>query len=287
MSDSRSRPTRRPTNGARRQTVGGAGRNNHLPAIFIGALVAVVLAFVILLTVAADAFSNDDPPPLAPGATPTETATSEAAASAAPTSPSAVQPTVAPTVGADGSIVVVCNDILAPLDKQHRLERNCVPNDLQQLPAEFSSGVQRMTGESRAALLEMFAAAKLAGFALYANSTYRSYDEQAATFQFWVNTSGLEYAQRTSARAGHSEHQLGTTADVAAGGKELEAFSGTPEAAWVAANAHRFGFIVSYPDGKEAITGYAYEPWHVRYVGKAVAQQVKDSGLTLHQYLLR
>ncbi len=134
----------------------------------------------------------------------------------------------------------------------------------------------------------VFAAAKQEkGFELYVNSGYRSYLEQVSTYNYWVQTNGQAYADRTSARPGHSEHQLGTTADVAARGLELEAFSGTPEAAWIAANSYKYGFIVSYPDGKEAITGYAPEPWHIRYVGKDVAQQVKDSGLTLHEFLLK
>jgi D-alanyl-D-alanine carboxypeptidase len=149
------------------------------------------------------------------------------------------------------------------------------------------AGGTQLRSEAAGAFNEMLAAASKAGFSLYANSAYRSYSEQVATFQYWVNTSGLAYAERTSARAGHSEHQLGTTADVGANGKELEAFEGTPEAAWVAANSYKYGFIVSYPDGKESITGYAPEPWHIRYVGKDVAQKVRDSGLTLHEYLLK
>jgi D-alanyl-D-alanine carboxypeptidase len=80
---------------------------------------------------------------------------------------------------------------------------------------------------------------------------------------------------------------MGTTADIGWNGCELECTVGTPEAVWIAANAHKYGFIVSYPDGKEHITGYAYEPWHVRYVGTDVAAQVHASGLTLHEFLLR
>ena len=144
-----------------------------------------------------------------------------------------------------------------------------------------------MRGDARTALIEMFGAAKQSGYALYVNSSYRDYATQAQTYQFWVQTNGQAYADRTSARAGHSEHQMGTTADVGTRGLELEAFTGTPEAAWLLANSYKYGFIVSYPDGKEPITGYASEPWHVRFVGKGVAQQVKDSGLTLHEFLLK
>lgn len=133
----------------------------------------------------------------------------------------------------------------------------------------------------------MFAAADSAGYHLVANSTYRSYQTQVETFNYWVSVDGLEYAERTSARPGHSEHQMGTAADVGtASGLYLEDFSNTPEAAWLDANCARFGFIVSYPPGKESITGYASEPWHVRYVGVSVASQVIASGKTLHEFLL-
>jgi len=289
MSDTRSRPARRPASGKKRETVGGAG-GSSLPVVFIGSVIAVVLAFVVLLAVAVDAFSGDDGTPSSPGDGTAVVGTPVTADTATPPTSEQTptrEPTAAPTLDQTGAILVACGDILAPVDKQHRLPSTCVPPDLQSLPAEYSSGSQRMRAEARDAIVEMFAAAKAQGFALYVNSSFRSFEEQSATYNYWVSVSGKEYADRTSARAGHSEHQLGTTADVAAGGKELEDFSGTPEAAWVAANAYKYGFIVSYPDGKEAITGYASEPWHVRYVGKAVAQQVKDSGLTLHEFLLK
>lgn len=144
-----------------------------------------------------------------------------------------------------------------------------------------------MRSEAAGAIQELFAAARKDGFVLFANSTYRSYQQQVDTFNYWVRTSGLEYAERTSARAGHSEHQMGTTADVGTEGHFLEAFSGTPAAKWLADNAVKYGFVISYPDGKEPVTGYAAEPWHIRYVGKDVAAKVKASGVTLHEYLLR
>ncbi len=275
------RPTRRATNPRRSGSVGGNGKSGNFQVVFLGSVIAVVLAFVVLLTVAADAFSGDDKP-VGSAVTATQTATAEAtgALSTATSAPGAA--TLTPTAGADGSIDVKCGDILAPLDKQHRLESTCSPSDLVAV-----AGGTMLRAEAAGAFGEMLAAAKSAGFTLYANSAYRSYSEQASTYQFWVNTQGKEYADRTSARAGHSEHQLGTTADVAARGLELENFSGTPEAAWIAANSYKFGFIVSYPDGKESITGYAPEPWHVRYVGKDTAQKVRGSGLTLHEYLLK
>ncbi len=285
MTDSRRRPVRK--NGAKQPAVGGSERGNGLPVLFIVGVVAVVLAFVVLISVASDAFSGDDPP-VNPGTEPTDTPTTEATPGAtSPGNSPTTAPTAPPTVGPDGSVQVTCGDVLAPLDKQHVLAASCEPSDLQALPAQYSSGVMRMRSEAGAAIVQMFEAAQQDGYALYVNSAYRSYGEQSATYDYWVSVNGKEYADRTSARPGHSEHQLGTTADVGWSGCELECTIGTPEAAWIAANSYRFGFIVSYPEGKEAITGYAAEPWHVRYVGKDIAQQVKDSGLTLHEFLLR
>jgi len=287
MSDSRSRPARRPGSG-RGEAVGGSERK-RIPVFFIGSLVAVGVAFIILITVAADAFGGggggaaDDPDPA-----PADTATavpSGTGGTAGPTRPP--QATATPTPGADGTIQVTCGDILAPVDKQHRLTANCAPPDLRQLPAQFASGYQALRAEAADAMVEMLGAAQAAGYALYVNSSYRSFVEQEYTYNYWVSQNGKEYADRTSARPGHSEHQMGTAADIGWNGCELECTIGSPEADWIEANSYRFGFVLSYPDGKEAITGYAYEPWHVRYVGKEVAQKVHDSGLTLHEFLLR
>ena len=123
---------------------------------------------------------------------------------------------------------------------------------------------------------------------MYALSSYRSYEQQVTTFAANVAEGGKDYAERTSAHPGHSEHQLGTTTDVTSASNSygLEGFENTPESAWLAANSWRYGFIISYPAGKEAVTGYAFEPWHVRWLGKETAAKVHDSGLTLHEWLL-
>ena len=289
MSDSRSRPTRRSQSGAGGGTVGGK-QGGGIPIYFIGAVVAVVVAFVILITVAADAFGGDDGGGVAsPDVTPSEAATSDATTGAGETQAPTRAPeaTATPTPDRDGKVQVTCGDVLAPVDKQHRLAANCVPSDLQQLPAEYASGYQSMRSEAAGAIQEFLGAGKQAGYALYVNSSFRSFQDQEYTYNYWVAQNGQEYADRTSARPGHSEHQMGTTADIGWNGCELECTEGTPEAAWIAANAHLYGFIVSYPEGKEQITGYAYEPWHVRYVGKDVAAQVHASGLTLHEFLLK
>lgn len=221
-----------------------------------------------------------------PSATPTAT---QPASPATPRTP-APPPPPPPTVPPDDTPFVACGDIRAPLDKAHRLPADCVPPDLVTLPGEYvSSAGQRMRSAAAEAFRELFAAAQNDGYTILAASAYRSYQEQVTTYLSHVSRGGQAYADRISARPGHSEHQLGTTTDVtsASAGYGLESFEGTPEAAWLAANSWKYGFIISYPAGKESITGYVYEPWHIRWVGKAEAERVKNSGLTLHEWLLR
>lgn len=285
MTDSRSKPSRRPSN-ARRQGAVGKGEGGNLQVIFVGSIIAVVLSFVVLVAVAADAFGGGDgrPSPVVPGDTATSQPTDVSATTDSRETPTTqpATPTPEPTRGDDGKIVLPCGDILAPVDKDHRLASDCAPNDL------VGVAGARLRAGAAAAFQEFAAAARAAkGFSFYINSGYRSYQEQVTTYNYWVSVSGQAQADRSSARPGHSEHQLGTTADVGSNGCELECLEGTPEAAWIAENAWKYGFIVSYPEGKEQITGYMPEPWHVRFVGKEVARQVKESGITLHEFLLR
>lgn len=180
-----------------------------------------------------------------------------------------------------------CGDILVPIDKSHALPADCAPADLVQLPWYLAQGQQFLRNEAAEAFYALVDAAARDGFTLTTDSAYRSYATQQVVFDQWVAILGLEQAERTSARPGHSEHQLGTTLDLCAPGACLDAFTGTAAAGWVATHSWEYGWVVSYPDEKESITGYAYEPWHVRYVGRDSAAHVRASGLTLHEYLLR
>lgn len=113
-------------------------------------------------------------------------------------------------------------------------------------------------------------------------SGYRSYNYQANLYQNYVNNYGQVAADTFSARPGYSEHQTGLAFDLLHQDGSL--VENTPEANWIAQNAHRYGFIVRYQAGKEAITGYQAEPWHIRYVG-SIATDIYQSGLTLEEYL--
>lgn len=146
---------------------------------------------------------------------------------------------------------------------------------------------QSMRNDGAEALEVMFVAAKEDGIRLATVSGYRSYSKQNTIYERKVKSAGVETADSLVALPGSSEHQLGLAMDVAKSGSSSlsSRFGNTPEGKWVAENAHLYGFIVRYPEGMEEITGYAYEPWHLRYVGKTYAQAVYDSGLPMDLFV--
>lgn len=154
------------------------------------------------------------------------------------------------------------------------------------LPSTYAPGESE---EARDAFEELAAEALLDGFKLTAFSTYRSFDYQTGLYQRYVDKDGEAEADRYSARPGYSEHQTGLAFDI--GEQDVtedwasERFGETEAGKWTAANAYRFGFIMRYPDGKEFITGYMYEPWHFRYVGVEIAESIYKNNSTLEEYL--
>jgi len=177
------------------------------------------------------------------------------------------------------------------LDTTYKLPSSYVPPGLHSTSEAGLNTGQRVRGFMIADLRAMASAARGAGARLAVQSAYRSYATQAATFSYWVRESGYAAAIKSSARAGHSEHQLGTTIDFRSyGGSAPWYYSdwGTTRAGtWLRNNAWRYGFIMSYPKAKTSVTCYAYEPWHFRYVGRKLAATIRSSGLTLREYLWR
>lgn len=154
-----------------------------------------------------------------------------------------------------------------------------VVNKTYALPADYAPGVN---ADAQAAFDEMQADAAAEGLNIYISSGFRSYDYQAGLYQRYVDKDGKEEADRYSARPGHSEHQTGLAFDL----NSIEvSFADTKEGKWVLRNCYKYGFIIRYPADKEDITGYKWEPWHIRYLGKETAQSVYDSGLCLEEYL--
>ena len=174
------------------------------------------------------------------------------------------------------------------VDTSSRLPEGYVPPDLVPVSRARLSGGGSIRRIAIADLKALAKAARKAGVRLAVESAYRSESRQKGTFAGWVRTSGEAEAQRFSARAGHSEHQLGTAIDFkAAGGGSpwTKAFARSRHARWLAANAWRFGWIQSYPPGAENQTCYGAEAWHYRYVGRDVAAEVHASGVTLRAWL--
>jgi len=182
-----------------------------------------------------------------------------------------------PDKNIDGKVYLV--------NRQHALHQRYVPHDLQNVLVQGIS--QDMRQEAATALESLFAEAKEAGVPLASVSGYRSYSKQSTIYQRKVDSIGRKEADRISARPGTSEHQLGLAMDVSKKGSSQlnKAFGDTEHGKWVKENAHRFGFIVRYLEGYEEITGYDYEPWHIRYVGVEYATAIYHSGVPMETYL--
>lgn len=202
------------------------------------------------------------------------------------------QPPTPSQPGPDNSPVVPDpNAITLLVNKSVKLPDGYAPADLVEPNVRFIFSEKHekrlMRKEAARAMEQMFTAAEKDGVHLAGVSGYRSYETQVGLFNYYVKVDGLEKARTYSAEPGHSEHQTGLTMDVSGSTGACAAddcFAGTPEAEWLAKHGAQFGFIVRYPKGKESITGYTYEPWHMRYVGVAAAKEISAAGLTLEEW---
>ena len=173
------------------------------------------------------------------------------------------------------------------VDKERFLDRNYEPQDLITLNNGFYriNRTNLFLRKDAAASLEIMAAgARAEGLTLVISSAYRSYNQQEQIYTQNVSRMGRQAADRVSARPGHSQHQLGLTVDF---GSITNSFAVTQEGIWLAANASRFGWSLSYPDGYEHVTGYSWESWHYRYVGIELAQFIDKYFDGIQQYALR
>ncbi len=199
----------------------------------------------------------------------------------------AVEPheTEEPTA-ADLLDLVSYDSIHVIINKKHPLPEDYEPDDLI-VPDVPAMKELTMRKEAADAMKIMFDAAKKDGIELAIGSGYRSYSYQKNLYQNYVARDGEEAANRYSAKPGQSEHQTGLAADLAALDGECYlqgCFMNTDEGKWLAEHAHEYGFILRYPEEKEEITGYIFEPWHYRYLGIEEALKIKESGLTLEEY---
>lgn len=183
------------------------------------------------------------------------------------------------------------SSITALVNKELRLPEEYIPEDLVVPNVYFNFNhfdeKKQMRSEAGKALEELFEGAAKEDIILCGVSGYRSYQRQYEIFTNNVRTKGMEHTSKYSAVPGYSEHQTGLSIDVSSKSVNYRldsSFAETAEGKWLAENAHHYGYIIRFPEGKSKITGYSYEPWHIRYVGKDLATFLYKNDLTLEEY---
>lgn len=188
-------------------------------------------------------------------------------------------------------IVTNVDSLLVLVNKNRNMPADYIPENMVIPNVNFSfegdSPKKYLREEAASALEELFQAAKNEELDLLATSGYRSYQTQKNIFEHKAGAMGEKAANMLSAYPGQSEHQTGLAMDVTCSQASFslsESFGELKEGLWVKENAHKYGFIIRYPKGKEDITGYSYEPWHLRFVGKEPANYIYSNDLTLEEY---
>lgn len=245
---------------------------------FIGLLVVIIAAALLLHKAPATA---PDPP----------TNANQAATVLAQSKPSTT-PTPAPAFNKQRLSIDDPNSLWVIANKRRPLNPTTYQPEVaapaMRLRLAASVPEMQVSRQMLADLQALDAASQAARLPLMLASGYRSYDTQVAVYGNEVKNYGQAQADRQSARPGHSEHQTGLAIDLAPVSGQCmiqECFGDLPEGQWLAAHAHEYGFVIRYPQGNEAITGYLYEPWHIRYVGKELAAEIHKKGnITLEEF---
>lgn len=181
--------------------------------------------------------------------------------------------------------------LLLLVNKKHPIDEAYRPKDLKKVKygaPDRAEETHYMRAEAAAAFQHMVEDAAKDGIELKMTTAYRSYDFQKMLFESYVEKEGEEKANTYSAKPGQSEHQTGLSVDVSSPSVDYQLsndYGKTKEGEWVAAHAHEYGFILRFPKGKEDVTGYQFEPWHLRYVGLLAAKEIYEQKLTLEEYL--
>lgn len=178
-------------------------------------------------------------------------------------------------------------DILVLVNKYNKLKKDYEPSDLKTINSKYQwyGRSNKLRKDASIAFEEMCEDAKKDNIYIYAGSGYRSYNTQLSLYNKYVAEDGFKAAETYSARAGYSEHQTGLAMDIA--NKTSFISKDDKEYTWLINNSYKYGFILRYPKGKENITGYMYEEWHYRYVGKNVAKEIYEAKLTYEEYLAK
>ncbi len=256
-----------------RRAPGLSGRPRRAPALAV--------AGVLLVGLAACAPASDPVPP----------SVDELPAPVIPTPQATPSPTPSPTPTFDRSALSIDDpaSLWVVSNKRRPLQpSDYVPPDLVPVPVGFTNAPSLRQEAADAAVAVVQAARDEAGLELISLSAYRSYGTQVSVYNGVVAAQGQEAADLVSARPGHSEHQTGLAIDFGSQPQVCSlqpCFGETPHGVWLAANAHRFGFVLRYPSGATPVTGFSYEPWHFRYVGLDLAAELRASGVaTLEEF---
>lgn len=277
-------------------------------ALFLSMLCVVVIAGFMLIRnensiaqAPEETAGNNDPSAISPSpsnepiATPTTDVppVTEPPSTEVPATDPPVTATNPPSTTDPSGIAVIAQpeSISVLVNKQNKLPENYKPSDLVYPDVKFifneKIDKRKMRKEAAGALEDMFEAAENDGIHLAGVSAYRSHTTQKSLFERYVKKDGMEKALTYSAFPGTSEHETGLAIDISGSDGKCAAedcFGDTTEADWLAKYASEYGFIIRYPDGEEAITGYKYEPWHLRYVGQDISTDIASKGITLEEY---
>lgn len=170
------------------------------------------------------------------------------------------------------------------VNKYYSLPDKYAPDDIVSMSSQYAYPDNSIRSEVYEAFKEMSKAAKIDSISLIVNSSYRDYDSQREIYEDYKDKNGAEYADKYAARPNFSEHQTGLSLDIFSPGYGMKTFENSDAFKWLSENSYKYGFILRYPKDKEDITGYSYEAWHYRYLGKDLAMKVFESSLTFDEY---
>ena len=170
------------------------------------------------------------------------------------------------------------------VNKYNYLDKDYKPNDIETISNWYAYENNKASKKILEEYIKMFEDAEKEGLKFIISSSFRDYNEQEETYNEILEESGEEYAKKYASLPGYSEHQTGLAFDILTMGTLTDEFEKTKEFEWLKENSYKYGFIIRYPKGKEQITGYDYEPWHYRYVGKEAAKKIHDENITFDEY---
>lgn len=179
------------------------------------------------------------------------------------------------------------NTTIILVNKYNYLKKDYIPNNLETINEKYAKKNMKLVKEAKEAFEKMAEDAAKENLKIIAMSTYRSYEYQNNLYNNYVAQDGKEKADTYSARAGYSEHQTGLAVDIDNGDLPYTRFEETKEFTWMQDNAYKYGFILRYPKDKTYKTGYEYESWHYRYVGKKIAKYIQKNDITYDEYYIK